>query len=99
MTSFRVIIVGGGPAGLTLALSLTLAKIDFVILERRDDIADRSGAGILLMPNALRILDQVGVYQNLLAAAAVEITTMVDTVSRGRVASQKQNFLRALPKM
>jgi monoamine oxidase len=38
MASFRVIIVGGGIGGLTLANCLQHANIDFVLLESREEI-------------------------------------------------------------
>jgi heterodisulfide reductase subunit A-like polyferredoxin len=38
MASFRVIIVGGGIGGLTLANCLQHASIDFVLLESREEI-------------------------------------------------------------
>ncbi|KAF4334071.1 FAD NAD(P)-binding domain protein [Fusarium beomiforme] len=45
-TGFRVIIAGGGVAGLTLANALEQANIDYVLLERRDTIAPQVGASI-----------------------------------------------------
>jgi 2-polyprenyl-6-methoxyphenol hydroxylase-like FAD-dependent oxidoreductase len=44
--SFRAIIVGGGPSGLALAHCLHAAKIDYVVLERRKEIVEFSGAGL-----------------------------------------------------
>ena len=37
MTEHAVIIVGGGPTGMTLAAELRLAGVDAVLLERRAD--------------------------------------------------------------
>ena len=62
---FKVIIVGGGIAGLTLANSLERAGIDYVLLERRGDIAPQVGASIGFLPNGCRILDQLGVYDEI----------------------------------
>jgi 2-polyprenyl-6-methoxyphenol hydroxylase-like FAD-dependent oxidoreductase len=57
----RVVIVGAGPAGLVLAHALPLAGInDFVVLDRRANILEPSGAGIGLWPHCVRILDQLG---------------------------------------
>lgn len=57
----RVIIVGAGPAGLALAHMLPLAGIDdFVVLERRADVIEPSGAGVGLWPHNVRVLDQLG---------------------------------------
>ena len=35
MTSHAVVIAGGGPTGLMLAVELALAKIDVAVVERR----------------------------------------------------------------
>ncbi|KAH0336412.1 FAD/NAD(P)-binding domain-containing protein, partial [Aureobasidium melanogenum] len=56
----KVIIAGGGIAGLTLANALEQANIDYVLLERRNEIAPQVGASILLLANGCRILDQLG---------------------------------------
>ncbi|ROW15907.1 hypothetical protein VPNG_02531 [Cytospora leucostoma] len=59
-TTFRVIIVGGGPNGLCLAHALHLADIDYVLLERGGEIINQDGASIALWPHSVRILDQLG---------------------------------------
>ncbi|KAH6855970.1 hypothetical protein B0I37DRAFT_395815 [Chaetomium sp. MPI-CAGE-AT-0009] len=60
---FRVIIVGAGVAGLTLANALEQANVDYVLLERRGEVAPQVGASIGLFPNGARILDQLGVWK------------------------------------
>ncbi|KAH6633730.1 FAD binding domain protein [Boeremia exigua] len=60
MTGFRVIIAGGGIAGLTLANALEKANIDYVLLEARDTISPEVGASIGIFQNGARLLDQVG---------------------------------------
>ena len=62
----RVIIVGGGVAGLTLAHCLHHNNIDYVVLERRKEIAPQVGASIVVLPNGARILDQLGIVDHLL---------------------------------
>lgn len=62
---FRVIIAGGGIAGLTLANCLQHAGIDYVLLEARSVIAPQVGASIGMMPNGSRILDQLGCYDEI----------------------------------
>ncbi|KAL4800038.1 FAD/NAD(P)-binding domain-containing protein [Aspergillus venezuelensis] len=59
---FRVIIVGGSIAGLTLAHCLERAGIDYVVLEKHVDIFAEPGISIGLMPNGPRILEQLGIY-------------------------------------
>ncbi|KAI8630518.1 hypothetical protein F5Y19DRAFT_48544 [Xylariaceae sp. FL1651] len=56
---FRVIIVGGGVAGLSLAHCLEKAGLDYVLLEK-GVIAPAWGTSISVHPNGCRILDQIG---------------------------------------
>ncbi|KAM0542630.1 hypothetical protein ACHAPJ_012709 [Fusarium lateritium] len=58
--NFKVIVISGGPVGLTLAHALHLASIDFVVLERRSDIIEDKGASIALWPHTFRVLHQFG---------------------------------------
>ena len=57
----RVLIVGGGIGGLMLAAILRRLSISCVVLERSEALTP-VGAGISLGPNALRVLDQLGLY-------------------------------------
>ncbi|KAI5456632.1 hypothetical protein BGZ63DRAFT_434688 [Mariannaea sp. PMI_226] len=65
-TGLRVIIAGGGIAGLALANMLEKANIDYILLEAYSQIAPQVGASIALHPNGLRILDQLGCYEDIL---------------------------------
>ncbi|KAL1630532.1 hypothetical protein SLS56_004806 [Neofusicoccum ribis] len=58
-------IVGGGIAGLTLANILEQSGISYILWEARDEIAPPEGASLGLMPNGLRILDQLGLIDEL----------------------------------
>lgn len=58
----RVAIIGAGLSGLALALALHKQSIPVTIYESRSASLDIGGA-IMLSPNALRILDLLGVYQ------------------------------------
>lgn len=62
----RVVIVGGGIAGLTLANALEKADIDYVLLERRSVFDPQVGASIGLGPNSMRIMDQIGAGQEII---------------------------------
>ncbi|KAI0842701.1 FAD binding domain protein [Hypoxylon sp. FL0890] len=64
-TQFRVIVVGGGVAGLTASHCLQKAGIDHVVLERRGDIAPPEGASIAIYPHGARILQQVGILKTM----------------------------------
>ncbi|KAF4334853.1 FAD binding domain protein [Fusarium beomiforme] len=62
-TDFKVIIAGGGIAGLALANMLEQFDLDYILLEAHSDIAPPVGASIGMFPNGLRILDQLGCCQ------------------------------------
>nr|WGJ63577.1 FAD-dependent monooxygenase [Aspergillus striatus] len=63
--TFKVIIVGGSIAGLTLAHCLERIGIDYLVLEKASEIAPQVGASIGVFPNGARILDQLGIYGDL----------------------------------
>ncbi|KAJ6010818.1 hypothetical protein N7451_002230 [Penicillium sp. IBT 35674x] len=63
---FRVIIVGGSVAGLTLAHCLEKSNIEYVVLESHHDIAPEVGASIGILTNGARILDQLGIFDDIL---------------------------------
>jgi 2-polyprenyl-6-methoxyphenol hydroxylase-like FAD-dependent oxidoreductase len=93
---FRVIIVGGSIAGLTLAHCLQKARIDFLVLERRATVAPQIGASIGVHPNGARILDQLGVY-NQLEELIVPMTNSTAWTMSGRLLTtgDTQNLYRA----
>lgn len=66
----RVIIVGGGIAGLTLAGALEKGGIDFVLLEARSLFDPQVGASIALNAASMRILDQIGAAQDIISQTA-----------------------------
>jgi len=72
---FRVIIAGGGVAGLTLANSLQRANIEYLLLEAREEVAPVAGASIAVGANGARILDQLGALNEVL-----NLSTPSDTV-------------------
>ncbi|KAK8044296.1 FAD-dependent monooxygenase [Apiospora rasikravindrae] len=67
---FKVIIVGAGVAGLTLAHAFDKAAgIDYVVLDKHP-VAPAWGSSISMYTNGARILDQLGLYDVLVAKAA-----------------------------
>ncbi|KAM0226569.1 hypothetical protein ACHAQD_000493 [Fusarium lateritium] len=69
----QVIIVGGGIAGVTLALMCEKLCINYILLEARESLKSDRGAGIGLQPNGLRILDQLGLIDEI-EEATIPIT-------------------------
>lgn len=60
--SFTVLICGVGVSGLSLALMLERLEIDYLVLEAYPEVTANVGAAVVLLPNGLRILNQLGVY-------------------------------------
>ncbi|KAF9206978.1 hypothetical protein BGZ49_001459 [Haplosporangium sp. Z 27] len=60
----KVLIVGAGLGGLTLAILLEKAKIDYEIYERSTTLRPL-GSGTSLSPNVLPLLEQLGLYKGL----------------------------------
>jgi salicylate hydroxylase len=63
-----ILIIGGGIGGLTAALALARAGFPAHVVERSAEFGE-IGAGIQLAPNALRVLDSLGVLPDLAALA------------------------------
>jgi 2-polyprenyl-6-methoxyphenol hydroxylase-like FAD-dependent oxidoreductase len=68
-SDLRVIIVGGSVAGLTLAHSLQRSGIKYIVLESRNEIAPQVGASIGILGNGARVLDQLGLFDDISAMA------------------------------
>lgn len=82
-SNFKVVIVGGSVAGLSLAKMLETVGIDFVLLEAYPSIAPQVGASIGLLGNGLRILDQLGCYEDIRRVAPDCLTTATLRSSNG----------------
>src|SRR5690349_1143288 len=59
-----IVIVGGGIAGLTLAMHLHARGIDSIVYERVPDLKEL-GVGITLLPHAMREFTALGVDKEL----------------------------------
>ncbi|MBX3204515.1 MAG: FAD-dependent monooxygenase [Labilithrix sp.] len=71
MTKHAVVIVGGGPTGMTLAAELALARVDVAIVERRvnQDIEGSRAGG--LHSRTIELFDQRGVADRFLSQGKV----------------------------
>ncbi|MEY2601123.1 MAG: hypothetical protein QOJ36_442, partial [Verrucomicrobiota bacterium] len=61
-------IVGGGIGGIATAVALHQAGIDVVVYERTPELRE-VGAGMMLWPNATRVLREMGLLDNMLACS------------------------------
>ncbi|KAK8074382.1 monooxygenase [Apiospora hydei] len=93
---FRVLIVGGSIAGLVLAHSLHRAGIDYLVLEARDRIDPQVGASLGLFSNGARVLDQLGVYDNILECT--DPLVWYDTLTGEGSLVQRDDSLRLIQK-
>jgi 2-polyprenyl-6-methoxyphenol hydroxylase-like FAD-dependent oxidoreductase len=76
---FKVAIAGAGPVGLVLAYALSAATIDFVCLDKRENLFEDAGASLVLLPHTLRVLSQFGIYDELMAIGTkVQKHTTID---------------------
>ncbi|KAF3058925.1 hypothetical protein GL218_09588 [Daldinia childiae] len=62
---FRIVIVGAGLVGLTAAHILSKTDIDFVILERHENLTPELGSLLSLWPPTFRIFDQLDLQDKL----------------------------------
>ncbi|KAJ5261235.1 monooxygenase [Penicillium angulare] len=92
----KVIISGGGLAGLVLALTLEKAGVDYQLLEAYPDIIPKVGCGICILVNALTILDQLGCYDDL-AARSTALSTIDTRSSDGESLATSKNWETILP--
>ncbi|KAF2141586.1 uncharacterized protein K452DRAFT_271195 [Aplosporella prunicola CBS 121167] len=82
---FKILIAGGSVAGLVLAIMLEKLGIDFLVLEGHSKIAPQVGASIGWFPNASRILDQLGCYDDLRAKITIPMGDMLLRTPEGGV--------------
>ena len=65
------IIIGGGIAGLTAAITMEQAGLDFTVYEAAPELKPY-GAGIWMAPNAMQVFDRIGV-KNAVLNAGIEL--------------------------
>jgi len=66
----KIAIIGGGIGGLTTALALARAGIEALVFEQAPALLD-VGAAIAVWPNAMRVLQQLGVGREVIEKAGV----------------------------
>lgn len=81
---FCVIVVGGGPVGLTAAHALHSAGIDFVVLEARDTFTPEEGASLLAYASTQRVWHQLGL-RGAMEAKACPVDTRSSADHAGNV--------------
>ncbi|KAJ5605397.1 salicylate hydroxylase [Penicillium lagena] len=75
----QIAIIGGGIAGLALALRLQQGGLHLTVFERRSNGHAASGS-MVLTPNALRVLKNLGVYEQIFNAGHVHVgVNMINT--------------------
>jgi 2-polyprenyl-6-methoxyphenol hydroxylase-like FAD-dependent oxidoreductase len=84
MSNLRILIAGGGIAGLTLAVALRRRGCDAELIERNQHW-EPVGGGIAVQPNAMRVLDELGIGALVARAGAI--------VSRWQFRDQLGNVL------
>ncbi|KAL6007776.1 hypothetical protein ACLOJK_033278 [Asimina triloba] len=80
----QVVIVGAGIAGLATALALKRVGVQFLVLEKWNELRS-TGAAISLFPNAWRALDALGVAHKLTSIYPVFDKAIVTDVATGAV--------------
>jgi len=82
----RIVIVGAGIGGLALALALLQRNIKVSVFERAPELGE-VGAGVMLTPNATRVLDHLGVLSEVESNATCPGKTQVRHFQTGAALS------------
>ena len=83
-TDHAVIVVGGGIGGLATALALARTGLAVHVLERAPQFSE-VGAGLQVGPNAVRVLDRLGVLDEIYASAVFPRRGVVSSALTGQV--------------
>jgi 2-polyprenyl-6-methoxyphenol hydroxylase-like FAD-dependent oxidoreductase len=76
-----IAIVGGGIGGVATAVALEQAGIHATVYERALELRE-VGAGVILWPNATRVLRELGVLDRVAARSAASDNFLVRWISR-----------------
>lgn len=83
MAPKKIGIIGGGIGGIATALALRQAGVDAVVYEKAPRLQE-VGAGMMLWPNATRVLRELGLLENVLAQSGPNTNFLV-RASSGKV--------------
>jgi 2-polyprenyl-6-methoxyphenol hydroxylase-like FAD-dependent oxidoreductase len=81
----RILIVGAGLAGLGTAIGFMRHDHQVTVIERKAKSAEESGSGILLGPNAMRVIEAWGLKVEFEKVAHVNGTTNMRRFDTGQV--------------
>jgi salicylate hydroxylase len=81
----RVLVVGAGLAGLVTAIGFVRCGHHVIVVERKPKSAEESGSGILLGPNAMRVIEGWGLKNEFEKVAQVNGMTNLRRFDTGRV--------------
>ena len=84
----KIAIIGGGIAGLTFARSLTKEDYEIHIFEKKESFRE-IGAAISVFPNALCVMDDLGLLEEILQNSGQFKTVYLKT-SKGKVLSKSE---------
>uniref|UniRef100_UPI0024555262 FAD-dependent oxidoreductase n=1 Tax=Nocardia abscessus TaxID=120957 RepID=UPI0024555262 len=92
-----VVIVGAGPAGLTAAITLADAGVDFVLLDRLSEGANTSRAAVV-HARTLEVLEELGIAEELVASGDVVARFTVHDGGRTQAANDIDDHPTPFPK-
>lgn len=81
----RVLIVGGGLAGLATAIGFARHGHHVTVIECKPKSDEESGSGILLCPNAMRVVEAWGLKCNFEKVTHVNGTTNMRRFDTGQI--------------
>jgi 2-polyprenyl-6-methoxyphenol hydroxylase-like FAD-dependent oxidoreductase len=84
----KIAIIGGGIAGLTFARCLTTKEYDIHIFEKKEHFGE-IGAAISVFPNALCVMDKIGLLQDILESSGQFKTVYLKT-DKGTILSKTE---------
>jgi salicylate hydroxylase len=91
--TLRAVVVGGGLGGLAAALALARAGVDVGVYEQAQQLAE-VGAGVSLAPNGLRMLERLGVGEQVRQAGARYVSAQLRFSDGRAVRHEPDQFTR-----